>query len=162
VQDSVGLLLNDSYDAISFEIDPSIEAIKPVRAHRITLLQVFNNILINAVESIHRAGTVPGKISIRAENDEMDGVDIVHVQISDNGKGIERDNLSRIFERGFSTKDNVLSSFGLHWCANTIATMRGQIYAESQGNGRGACFHILLPSSHQTISTFDAKTKVRS
>jgi len=164
VRDSIALLPKELQDAISIEIDPCIEAIEPLRTHSITLLQVFNNILINAAESISRAGSTSGKICIRAETGEVDGVDMVHVQICDNGEGIEPSNLRRIFERGFSTKTkrNVPSGIGLHWCANTIATMNGRIYAESEGRGHGARFHIVLPTSQKTAGVFDEKVEVIS
>jgi len=155
VRDSIALLPDNLHDAISIEIDPCIEAIEPVMGHSVVLLQVFDNILINAVESIRRAGLIHGEICIRAETIEVDSVDMVHVQISDNGEGIESHNLDRIFERGFSTKQNSSSGIGLHWCANTIAAMNGRIYAESKDSKRGACFHILLPSSQKTVSVFD-------
>ena len=164
VRGSVALLPNDLCDSISIEIDPSIKGIEPIMTYSITLLQVFNNILINAAESIHRAGSIRSEIRIRAEADEIDGVNMVHVQISDNGEGIEPDNLTRVFERGFSTKTrrNVPSGIGLHWCANTIASMNGRIYAESEGRGHGACFHILIPASHKTRSVLEEKAEVKA
>lgn len=164
VRDSIALLPNDLYDLISIEIDPSLEAIEPIVTHSITLLQVFNNILLNAAESIHRAGAIHGEIRIRAETGEINGVDMVHVQLSDNGEGVEPCNLVHIFERGFSTKTkrNVPSGIGLHWCANTIASMNGQIYAESEGRGHGACFHILLPAFHKIRSVLKEKAEVKA
>jgi signal transduction histidine kinase len=33
----------------------------------------------------------------------------------------------------------------LHWCANAVAGMGGRISAESDGAGKGAKFHVLLP-----------------
>ena len=162
VRDSIDLLPGDLTDNIYFEIDTTIEATEPIRAHSITLLQVFNNILLNAVESIYRAGSVRGKISIRAETESADGVDMVHTQITDNGEGIEPSNINRIFERAFSAKRSVPAGIGLHWCANTIAKMNGQIYAESEGKGRGTCIHILLPSSPKIVTVCDAISDVKS
>jgi signal transduction histidine kinase len=118
--------------------------------HSITLLQVFNNVLLNAAESIQRAGRPQGTICIRAGTQEFEGADMIDVHIVDNGEGIEPEYLDRIFERGFSTKHNIPSGIGLHWCANAVAMMNGQIYAESEGSGRGTCFHILLPVSQNT------------
>ena len=162
VQDSIALLPNNLCDAISIQTDPSIEAIEPVMVHSISLLQVFNNVLINAAESIRRADPIRGKICIRAESDEVDGADMTHIQISDNGEGIEQCNLGRIFERGVSTKLNIPSGIGLHWCANTIAAMNGRIYAESKGKWHGACLHILLPASQKNTSVYDEKVEVKS
>ncbi|MCP4400765.1 MAG: hypothetical protein GY801_26120 [bacterium] len=60
-------------------------------------------------------------------------------------EGLDADTLERIFQRGFSTKQEGASGIGLHWCANTISSMHGKIYAESEGKGKGACMHLLLP-----------------
>jgi len=162
LRDSIALLPTDLCNTISVEIDPSVEAFEPIAAHSVTLLQIFNNILINAAESIQRDSSTQGKIHIRAKNDEVNGEGMVHVEISDNGEGIEPCNLSRIFERGVSTKQIVPSGIGLHWCANTIAAMNGSIYANSKGRGQGASFHILLPAYQQTSTLIDVTSEVKS
>ena len=59
----------------------------------------------------------------------------------------EADILEHIFERGFSTKQEGSSGIGLHWCANTISSMNGKIYAESEGKGKGACLHLVFPKN---------------
>jgi sensor domain CHASE-containing protein len=150
LRDSIALLPRELSETISIEVKPSVEAIAPMMVHSITLLQVFNNVLLNAAESIQRAGRSQGTICIRAGTQEFEGVDMIDVQIVDNGEGIEPASMHRIFERGFSTKHNIPSGIGLHWCANAVAMMNGQIYAESEGSGRGTCFHILLPVSQST------------
>jgi signal transduction histidine kinase len=148
VRDSVSLLPRYLTENTSIEVDPSIEAIAPMIVHSITVLQVFNNVLLNAAESIHRAGISKKYIRIRANIEQLEGCDMIDVQIHDNGEGIEPENLERIFERGFSTKHNIPSGIGLHWCANAVAMMNGQIRAESAGTGHGATFHILFPVSN--------------
>ena len=65
--------------------------------------------------------------------------------IQDDGLGIEADRLKRIFNRGVSTKGLNSTGIGLHWCSNTVAAMEGKLYAESEGLGNGACFHLKLP-----------------
>jgi signal transduction histidine kinase len=150
LRDSIALLPRELSQTISIEVKPSVEAIAPMMVHSITLLQVFNNVLLNAAESIQRAGRSQGTISIRAGTQEFEGVDMIDVQIIDNGEGIDPANMHRIFERGFSTKHNIPSGIGLHWCANAVAMMNGQIHAESQGEGCGTCLHILLPVPQNT------------
>ena len=66
--------------------------------------------------------------------------------MSDNGSGIAAETLSRLFEKGFSTKStDTNSGIGLHWCANVITGLGGTLRAESDGPGTGARFHIVLP-----------------
>jgi two-component system, NtrC family, sensor kinase len=53
--------------------------------------------------------------------------------------------LLNLFGRGFSTKKGKTGGIGLHWSANSVAAMGGRMSAESDGPGRGACFHVVLP-----------------
>lgn len=147
VKDAIAMIPAELGGTVSFEIDARMNSIGSVLAHRIPLLEIITNILNNAVESIRRAGSVNGKVQINAEVEKGDGADMVHVWICDNGEGISPENLKRIFERNFSTKRDGTSLFGLHWCANAIAAMKGRIYAESKGKGHGACFHLLIPKN---------------
>ncbi|MCP4378183.1 MAG: HAMP domain-containing histidine kinase [bacterium] len=84
------------------------------------------------------------RIQVALEN--TDTQELIHVQVCDNGDGIEAENLTRVFERGFSTKSGKASGIGLHWCANTFSVMHGRMYAESDGPGKGACLHLLFPA----------------
>ncbi|MHC4644875.1 MAG: CHASE4 domain-containing protein [Planctomycetota bacterium] len=162
VRDSVALLPKTLCENVSIEIDPSVEAVEPMTVHSITVLQVFSNIILNAAESISRTGLAPSRIAVRVKTQEADNPNVVHVEIRDDGEGIEPENLARIFERGYSTKHNVPSGIGLHWCANAVATMDGQIYAESEGKGCGACFHILLPALQKAGCVLGKKAEVKS
>jgi PAS domain S-box-containing protein len=145
IRDSVALMPDYLRGNVSMEINPSVAKMKPIKAHRISLVQVVANILVNAAESIRKFGTISGTIHIGTDSDNMDGADMIHLKICDNGEGIKASNVDRIFERGFTTKPEGSSGIGLHWCANTITAMKGRLYAESDGIGHGACFHLLLP-----------------
>jgi two-component system NtrC family sensor kinase len=51
-----------------------------------------------------------------------------------------------VFEKGFSTKPRETNQgIGLHWCANAINALGGRIWAASDGPGRGASMHLLVP-----------------
>ncbi|RLB82509.1 MAG: hypothetical protein DRH17_05700 [Deltaproteobacteria bacterium] len=145
VRASTALLSDDFCGTISVKIDSSLAEMGPVTTHRISLLQVFANILQNAVESIRRAGSTCGEVHIRAKAEQVNGIDMIHIRIRDNGEGIEPGNLNQIFQRDLSKKQQGASGIGLHWCANTINAMKGQLYAESEGIGHGACLHLLIP-----------------
>ena len=80
---------------------------------------------------------------------------LAHVRFTDNGQGIPAEALPRLFERGFTSKARG-SGIGLHWCANTMAAMGGRIHATSDGPGRGACVHLLLPLADQHESSTEA------
>lgn len=119
-----------------------------VRAHRIGLLQVMGNLILNAYESIKRSGMPVGKISVLACTEVVDDQPMVRVTVRDNGLGFDKETEPLIFRRGFTSKsEGEFTGLGLHWCANAVAGMGGRISAESAGEGRGAEFHVLLPAA---------------
>ncbi len=68
----------------------------------------------------------------------------IRIEVYDNGVGIAKRNLTRIFEHGFTTnKDG--HGFGLHSAALAANDMNGSLSAHSDGHGKGAVFTIELP-----------------
>ena len=133
--------------AIDLDVDDSLRSVR-VRAHRIGLLQVLGNLILNAFESIQRAGRSQGEIALYAGNDFLDNKPMIRLTVRDNGDGFDEDTGKRIFQRGYTSKqEGECTGLGLHWCANAIAGMGGRIHAESHGEGRGAEFHVLLPAA---------------
>jgi len=119
-----------------------------VKAHRIGLLQVLGNLFLNAYESIQRENREQGRISLSASEAVVDDKPMVRLTVRDNGTGFDEDAGQRIFQRGYSSKSKgSATGLGLHWCANAVAGMGGRIIAESQGTGKGAEFHVLLPAA---------------
>jgi len=143
VRDAITLMPDDLRQIAAIEIEHGVGRVGTVEGHRISLLQVFANLLINAAESI-KATRSGGEIRVAAKVESSDGRERVHIWFMDNGEGIEADHLNRLFERGFSTKPHG-SGLGLHWSHNTVSAMGGRLWAESEGKGMGACFHVLIP-----------------
>ena len=109
------------------------------------LQQVINNLIIDAGEAIaERGSNDQGTIEVFAEPAPDGGVAIGHFLFTDNGAGILPEHPPRIFERVFLTKQRA-TGLGLHWCANAVTAMGGQISAESAGAGTGTTIHLLLP-----------------
>jgi C4-dicarboxylate-specific signal transduction histidine kinase len=70
----------------------------------------------------------------------------VKVTVRDNGLGIPGENLTKIFNHGFTTKKDG-HGFGLHSGANAAKEMGGSLMGHSAGPGQGAEFTLLLPTS---------------
>jgi len=120
-----------------------------VKAHRIGLLQVVSNLVLNAYESIQRSRRRDGRIELDVADEILDGRSMVRLTVRDNGSGFSSAAAESIFQRGFTSKmKGETTGLGLHWCANAIAGMGGHISADSRGPGQGAVFHVLLPSAH--------------
>ena len=100
------------------------------------LNQVFMNILVNAAQAIkHR-----GEITVKTWREG----DRVKIAISDTGVGIPPENLSKVFDPGFTTKGVGLGTgLGLSICYKIIQDHRGTIAAES--SKQGTTFTISIP-----------------
>lgn len=118
-----------------------------VKAHRVGLLQVLGNVILNAYEAIKRGPSGSGRIRLQARVETLGDQPMVRVTVSDTGCGFDPQAKSRIFQRGYTSKVGHMSGLGLHWCANALAGMGGRIVAESTGPGQGAEFHVLLPAA---------------
>ena len=119
-----------------------------IRASRTSLLQVLGNLVLNAYESILRSGRGAGKILLQAVPESVNDQPMVRVTVRDDGAGFDEDTGEHIFDRGYSSKqqsDN--HGLGLHWCRTAVSGMGGSINAASDGIGRGAEFHLLLPQA---------------
>lgn len=110
----------------------------PVCCHPNQINQVFMNILVNASQAIEDTGTIHIKTYTRDDK--------AVVEVTDSGKGIARENLSRIFEPGFTTKrSGVGTGLGLSIVRQIIEDHHGEIKVESEP-GKGTTFRIILPA----------------
>ncbi len=133
---------------LAIDIDPSIRAIGTQWLPRTVLQQVAQNIVLNAAQAVREGGGTRGILYVNATPvSTCDGrKPVLELTFSDDGIGIAPEHLPRLFERGFSTKSRATNSgFGLHWCANALNALGGDIEATSAGRGRGACFRIRVP-----------------
>lgn len=107
-------------------------------ADKYHLSEVITNIIKNAIEAIgNDAGTID--ISVYAEQ----GWNII--SISDNGPGIPRKHLKKIFTPFFSTKSTSKNwGIGLTFCYKTIKAHNGMLLVDSKTKS-GTKFNILLP-----------------
>jgi sensor domain CHASE-containing protein len=149
LQKALTLIPHKHQDTVSIKIDPSIFELPVVSAEQISLIQVFTNLFNNAAESILRTGRPAGNILITGTVDSNGDKEMLQVEIRDDGEGIETDMLARIFDRDFSNKKSKCAGMGLHWCGNVLSAMNGNLYAESNGVGQGACFHLNIPVHQQ-------------
>ncbi len=72
------------------------------------------------------------------------------MQVADNGIGIDPENLTRIFQHGFTTR-KAGHGFGLHSGALAAKELGGSLNVNSDGPGLGATFTLDLPYIHQGV-----------
>jgi signal transduction histidine kinase len=110
------------------------------------VLQILINLFRNAKHALDNSGRRDKvlTLSIRAGDGGR-----VFIQVRDNGIGIAPENISRIFQHGFTTKKEG-HGFGLHSGANAAKEMGGKLSAQSDGVGHGAVFTLELPVAPAT------------
>ncbi|WP_187254489.1 ATP-binding protein [Alkalicoccus halolimnae] len=109
--------------------------------------QVFQNILSNAVKHAESGGEIFMKAELR-ENTESDSGGEVVIHITDNGLGIDREQLNNIFERFYRAPkeggQKEGSGLGLAITRGIITRHGGEIWAESE-IGKGTTISFSLP-----------------
>jgi len=105
------------------------------------LMLILVNLLGNARDAVAEVESKNRQIAVRSE---LLPEGHVRVEVQDNGAGISAENLSRIFDRGFTTKKDG-HGFGLHSSALAARELGGSIEAQSEGPGRGARFTVIIP-----------------
>jgi signal transduction histidine kinase len=123
------------------------DQVPPVRLDKHKVLQVLLNLLQNAVQSCDASGRTDKRLTVRV----LRGDGRVRIAVVDNGAGILRDNLTRIFNHGFTTKQDG-HGFGLHGAALSAQQMGGSLWAHSDGAGAGATFTLELPLQGAELS----------
>jgi signal transduction histidine kinase len=125
----------------NIEVDKQLAANLPeIMVDYFQMQQVFLNIIVNA-ESAMLEAHGKGKLVITTER--VNG--ITKVTFTDDGHGIARENLGRIFAPFFTTKEaGKGTGLGLSICHGIVTEHGGRIYAKSQ-IGKGATFVVELP-----------------
>jgi signal transduction histidine kinase len=149
LEESATLAVRGSNVRCTFAIAPDLW---PVSADASHLVQVFNNVAINAQEAMPQGGA----IHIRAENIiepatrweyalAVSPGSYVRVSITDTGSGIPERNLCKIFDPYFTTKPHG-SGLGLATSHSIVKTHGGYLSVDSTV-GHGTTVHINLPAS---------------
>jgi sensor domain CHASE-containing protein len=138
--------------------DDSLKKVGVVNIARTVLRLILQNLIINAADAVREAGKDKGVLHVAAEIVREANGEQLHLQCKDDGIGIAANNLERVFEKGFSTKSKATNyGIGLHWCANAIGALGGRLWAASEGPGRGASMHLMVPiGSRASISIASA------
>jgi signal transduction histidine kinase len=117
------------------------EPVPPVQMDRHKVLPILVNLLSNAKHALDQAGP-NRRLTVRVGLGPKE--DTVQIRVIDNGAGIPPENLTRVFQHGFTTKKDG-HGFGLHSGALAAREMGGKLVAESPGVGCGAVFTLELP-----------------
>jgi signal transduction histidine kinase len=131
------------YDKKNITIENKVKENIVVKADKLYLEEVFDNLLSNALKFTQENGM----ISIDAEKYN----DVITISVKDNGIGINKNQLGNIFKEFFkvdeSRHDLDSSGLGLSICKRIVEKHGGRIWAESSGLKKGSTFYFTIPSS---------------
>ncbi len=124
------------------EVTREFGEVPPLNVEKHKVLQILVNVLRNAKYACDDSGRPDKKMTVRVCN----GDGGVKISVIDNGVGIPAENLERIFNHGFTTRQGG-HGFGLHSAALAAKEMNGSLSVQSDGPGQGAAFTLELPGS---------------
>jgi len=127
--------------AIHINLPPDLP---PVLVDRERIVQVMNNLLSNAAK--HSPESLP--IQVAAKRDGA----LVAISVTDHGRGIPPDRLQHLFQKYPGSGDaerGIGGGLGLAICKGLVEAHGGRIWAESEGEGRGARFSFTVPVAEE-------------
>lgn len=120
----------------------------------LVIWHIINNVVSNAIKFTPEGGQV--KIDLRIEDDRSDPQ--FFIIISDNGKGIPKEDLDRIFDRFYqsSPKGSHGTGLGLSLVKELLGRIEGHISVRSE-EGVGSRFEISIPIKGSSRSYYDGR-----
>ena len=131
-----------AYARHSVVVEKQYQAKPTVFVDRHKILQILGNLLSNAKYACDGSTKKDKKVVVRVET--LPG-NFVRMEVTDNGMGISKENLGRIFTQGFTTRREG-HGFGLHGSALSAREIGGTLTVASDGPGEGATFTLEIPA----------------
>ncbi|MGB9612751.1 MAG: ATP-binding protein, partial [Candidatus Margulisiibacteriota bacterium] len=108
----------------------------------------MSNVLINLIENALKFSKEEEPLVIEVST--RDAGDFIEVAVADNGIGIEKEYLEKVFNKFFQIEDTMTRrvggvGLGLAIAKEIVGNHQGKIWAESEGKGKGARFIFTIP-----------------
>ena len=130
---------------LNFAAEPPVPQIK---ADANMLSEAVTNLTLNAIQAVEDDGQVTVQVGADAERSS------VYIEVEDDGPGIPENLQTRIFDPGFSTREQG-NGYGLGICSRIAAAHRGTLRVMSRP-GAGAVFRIDLPVDFEVSAEEDS------
>jgi signal transduction histidine kinase len=135
-------------DQYAIEVVREFDDLPLIFTDKHKVLQVLVNLILNAQQALARADIQNKTIRVTTGTHRRSAM----IKVSDNGPGIAQANLARVFDQGFTTKNDG-HGLGLHSSATAAAELGGHLSAQSRGVGCGATFILELPFKKESACT---------
>ena len=143
VVDTALFVISMMFSKSNITIEKEYESNREIMVLKNELMQVILNILNNSIDSLNKVTTTQRVIKIKTYDTDLG----THVEISDNGGGINPKIIDKIFDKYFTTKpENKGTGLGLYLCKTIVEqNCKGAIIASNIENG--AQFKLFIPKS---------------
>lgn len=134
-------------------VDFRFNDLQKISVSRGEILQVFSNIIANAIDSMKQGGA----LTITTRNHLSASGDGIEIVVRDTGTGIQQEHLPRVFEPFFTTKGDLGTGIGL-WVAKQLVTRRGgqiNIASSTTPKNSGTTVTIFLPFAFPASSALE-------
>ena len=139
LEDFLGYLQKRISTKINLVIDNQLHTNQTAKINRYLFEWVVENICKNAVDAMGGVGNLT--VSLKNTQDGAIAIDIM-----DNGKGIAKNNITKIFNPGFSTKKRGWG-LGLTLAKRIVENYhKGKLFVKKSELNKGTTFRILLPN----------------
>lgn len=135
---------------INLSITPSEVSVPNVNCDPQKIKEVLINLIGNSMKF------TPAKGSITVSYSVSEG--FVTVKVEDTGSGIKKEDIQKLFHKfqmvGDTQRQNIHGTgLGLYICKSIVEAQGGKIWAESEGEGKGAKFYFTLPITSGSFNT---------
>ncbi len=149
--------LQKKYEAVfkscNIKVENNIGQDVFVKTERNRLLQLFDHITSNAVNSMLEKG---GTLTFESKPVNKESGSFIKISLSDMGVGLTRDQTDHLFDEFYKTDDSRhkldSTGLGLAICKTIIEKHGGKIWADSHGKGTGTTIHFIIPSKEVVFS----------
>ncbi|MDC0710838.1 ATP-binding protein [Stigmatella sp. ncwal1] len=126
------------------KVERSLEPLPPVLTEKHKVLMILVNLISNAKYALEAVPQDERRMSLKLARSSAEHL---RIEIQDNGVGIAPEMHTRIFQYGFTTRQEG-HGFGLHSSALAAQELGGSLSVHSEGVGQGATFILELPAAY--------------
>jgi signal transduction histidine kinase len=137
LNDLVASAISDTKDYVLAPISQNLDTAPPLFVDHEQIHKVLENLLMNAYDALGENGQIT--ITTRVHDKWAE------ISVHDNGCGMSKEFMEKNLFRPFQTTKKQGMGIGLYHCKTIVEAHGGRIEVESEEEGKGTSFRIMLP-----------------
>ena len=136
------------FKSCNINVQNNIDKNVYVKTEKNKLIQVFDHVISNAINSMINLG---GTLTFESKPVIKELEPFILISVKDTGVGLTEEQVTKIFDDFYKTDESRhkldSTGLGLTICKSIIEKHNGKIWADSHGKGKGATIYFTIPSS---------------